>query len=122
MTYAATPAQTGVSVSLVAPLSGRLVKIESVPDPVFAEKMVGDGISIDPVSQSLIAPCEGVVIQIHPSSHAVTLRSPEGVEVLMHIGLDTVTLRGEGFTSHVKVGDRVKVGDPLINFDADDEQ
>ncbi|HEY9644541.1 MAG TPA: phosphoenolpyruvate--protein phosphotransferase [Coleofasciculaceae cyanobacterium] len=119
MTYTATPAKTGIGVQLMAPLSGRLVKIESVPDPVFAEKMVGDGISIDPVSQSLIAPCDGVVIQIHPSCHAVTLKSPEGVEVLMHIGLDTVMLRGEGFTSHVKVGDRVRVGDPLIDFDAD---
>ncbi|MBI4782325.1 MAG: phosphoenolpyruvate--protein phosphotransferase [Oscillatoriophycideae cyanobacterium NC_groundwater_1537_Pr4_S-0.65um_50_18] len=111
-------AKTGVDVQLIAPLSGRLVKIENVPDPVFAEKMVGDGISIDPVSNTLLAPCDGEVIQLHPSCHAVTIKSPEGIEVLMHIGLDTVTLRSEGFLPHIKVGDRVRVGDPLIDFDA----
>jgi len=124
MSYIATPipatlAKTGADIRLLAPLSGRLVKIENVPDPVFAEKMVGDGVSIDPVSQTLIAPCDGEVIQLHPSCHAVTIKSPEGIEVLMHIGLDTVTLRGEGFKPHVKVGDRVRAGDALIDFKAD---
>ncbi len=114
-----TDAATHAAVSLVAPLSGRLVSIERVPDPVFAEKMVGDGISIDPTSQTLLAPCNGEVIQLHPSCHAVTIKSAEGLEVLMHIGLDTVTLRGQGFKPHVKVGDRVRTGDPLIDFDAD---
>jgi phosphocarrier protein FPr len=112
-------AKTGADVQLIAPLSGRLVKIENVPDPVFAEKMVGDGISIDPISQTLVAPCDGEIIQLHPSHHAVTIKSPEGIEVLMHIGLDTVTLRGEGFVPHVKVGDRVRSGDALIDFNAD---
>lgn len=106
-------------ISLIACLSGRLLPIEKVPDPVFAEKMVGDGVSIDPISQTLIAPCDGEVIQIHPSNHAVTIKTPEGVEVLMHIGLDTVTLRGKGFNPKVRVGDKVKQGDSLIDFDAD---
>lgn len=119
MTYTATSAQPSVDVLLVAPLSGYLMPIERVPDPVFAQKMVGDGISIDPVSESLLAPCDGEVIQLHPSKHAVTVKTPGGLEVLMHIGLDTVTLRGDGFTARVKVGDRVKTGDPLIDFDAD---
>jgi multiphosphoryl transfer protein len=120
MTYTVPSAQTtSTDVSLVAPLSGRLIPIEKVPDPVFAEKMVGDGISIDPVSQTLLAPCDGEVVQLHPSSHAVTIKTADGLEVLMHIGLDTVTLRGEGFQPKVKVGDRVRVGDPLIDFDAD---
>jgi phosphocarrier protein FPr len=96
-----------------------LVPIEQVPDPVFAQKMVGDGISIDPVSQSLLAPCDGEVIQLHPSHHAITLKTANDLEVLMHIGLDTVTLRGEGFTPKVKVGDQVQMGDRLIDFDAD---
>lgn len=81
--------------------------------------MVGDGISIDPVSQVLVAPCDGEVIQLHPSHHAVTLKTPEGLEVLMHIGLDTVTLRGQGFSPKVKMGDRIQTGDPLIEFDLD---
>lgn len=120
MTYTVPSAQkTSADVSLVAPLSGRLVPIEKVPDPVFAEKMVGDGISIDPISQSLLSPCDGEVVQLHPSNHAVTVKTAEGIEVLMHIGLDTVTLRGEGFDPKVKVGDHVKTGDVLIDFDAD---
>jgi multiphosphoryl transfer protein len=120
MTYTVPSAQkTSAGVSLLAPLSGRLVPIEKVPDPVFAEKMVGDGISIDPTSQSLLSPCDGEVIQLHPSCHAVTVKSSEGIEVLMHIGLDTVMLRGEGFDPRVKVGDRVRAGDALIDFDAD---
>ncbi|HEY9877703.1 MAG TPA: phosphoenolpyruvate--protein phosphotransferase [Leptolyngbyaceae cyanobacterium] len=104
---------------LVAPLSGQLVPIEQVPDPVFAQKMVGDGISIDPLSQTLLAPYGGEVVQLHPSNHAVTIRTAEGVELLMHIGLETVELRGQGFTPRVKLGDRVRAGDVLIEFDAD---
>jgi multiphosphoryl transfer protein len=111
--------QTKTEVRLFAPLSGYLVAIEQVPDPVFAQKMVGDGISIDPTSQILMAPCEGEVIQLHSAHHAVTLKMPQGLEVLMHIGLDTVELRGKSFTAHVKLGDRVKTGDRLIEFDAD---
>ena len=104
---------------LTAPLSGYLLALDSVPDPVFAQKMVGDGISIDPTSSVLKAPCEGEVIQLHPSLHAVTLKTPEGIEILMHIGLDTVELRGEGFTPKVQLGDRVRTGDDLIEFDID---
>jgi len=119
MAYTTTAKASATRVLLVAPLSGKLLPIDQVPDPVFAQKMVGDGISIDPVSQLLQAPCDGEIIQIHPSNHAVTLKTAEGLEVLIHIGLDTVTLRGEGFTPKVKVGDRVTVGTPLVEFDAD---
>ena len=119
MSYTATSTGVSTDILLKAPLSGSLVSIDQVPDPVFAQKMVGDGISIDPVSQRLLSPCDGEVIQLHPSSHAVTVKATNGLEVLMHIGLDTVTLRGEGFTPKVKVGDRVRTGDILIEFDAD---
>jgi phosphocarrier protein FPr len=105
-------------VDLHAPLSGVVVPIERVPDPVFAQKLVGDGISIDPTSSTLVAPCDGTVIQLHSCGHAITL-DVNGVEVLMHIGLDTVTLKGEGFTPLVKVGEHVLRGDSLIEFDAD---
>jgi phosphocarrier protein FPr len=106
-------------VVLVAPLSGVLVPIEQVPDPVFAEKMVGEGISIDPVSHVLVAPCDGEVALIHPAQHAVTVRHESGLEVLLHIGLDTVAMRGEGFSPKVELGAKVHTGDPLIVFDLD---
>ncbi|MDO5746680.1 MAG: phosphoenolpyruvate--protein phosphotransferase [Actinomycetaceae bacterium] len=107
-------------VQLVAPLSGVMLPIEQVPDPVFAKKMVGDGVSIDPLSNMLVAPVNGEVIDLQPSSHAVTVRSDEGLEILMHIGLDTVRLVGKGFNPVIKEGDRVAVGDPLVEIDLDE--
>jgi multiphosphoryl transfer protein len=106
-------------IQLIAPLSGHLLPIGDVPDPVFAQKMVGDGVSLDPVSQSLVSPCDGTVTLIHSAGHAVTITTAEGVEVLMHIGLDTVMLKGKGFTPRVKPGQTVARGDVLIDFDAD---
>lgn len=114
-----TSVKTPSAVALKAPLSGYLVPLDQVPDPVFAQKMVGDGISIDPTDGVLYAPCDGTVIQLHPAHHAITIRTQDGLEVLMHIGLDTVGLKGQGFTPKVKVGDRVNMGHPLIEFDAD---
>ena len=93
-----TDASTAVTrVKLVAPLTGGLVPIEQVPDPVFAQKMVGEGISIDPLSDRLLAPCDGSVAQLHPSNHAITIRTAEGLEVLLHIGLDTRRDARRGF-------------------------
>jgi multiphosphoryl transfer protein len=109
--------QRPLRIELMAPLSGVLVPLESVPDPVFAQKMVGDGVSIDPTSDELLAPLAGTVTQLHSSNHAVTITSENGLEVLLHIGLDTVLLRGEGFMPLVKQGDAVAVGTPLIRFD-----
>ena len=107
------------TLSLTAPLSGVIYLLERVPDPVFAQKLVGDGISIDPTDACLLAPCAGEVMHLHPAMHAITLRAKGGVEVLMHIGIDTVSLKGEGFTPRVKIGDRVETGAPLIEFDLD---
>src|SRR5678815_3085787 len=104
---------------LTAPLSGVIYPLERVPDPVFAQKLVGDGISIDPTDACLRAPCAGKVLHLHAAAHAVTLQAAGGVEVLMHIGIDTVALKGAGFTARVKVGDRVESGAPLIDFDLD---
>lgn len=103
---------------LVAPLSGVIVPLGNVPDEVFSQKLVGDGASIDPVSQELLAPCSGTVIQVHRARHALTLDA-SGLELVIHIGLDTVELKGDGFTAHVKAGDKVRQGDKLITFDAD---
>lgn len=107
-------------ISLMAPVTGVMVALDQVPDPVFARKMVGDGFSVDPVVGHLVAPVAGEVIDVQPSQHAVTIRCAEGLEVLMHIGLDTVGLKGAGFTAHVAVGQQVLVGDPLIDFDLDE--
>lgn len=104
---------------VTAPLSGFVCELEEIPDPVFAQRMVGDGAAIDPTSQVLLAPIAGTVIEIHPSRHAVTLRAANGIELLVHIGLDTVLLRGEGFYPLVEAGNEVSVGQPLIDFDAD---
>jgi phosphocarrier protein FPr len=81
--------------------------------------MVGDGLSIDPTDAVLLAACDGEVISLHAAGHALTLRTPDGIEVLMHVGIDTVTLKGEGFTPRVKLGDKVRTGTPLIEFDLD---
>ncbi len=111
--------ETGVQVTLTAPLTGIMVPIEQVPDPVFAKKMVGEGFSIDPLSNLLLAPLDGEVVDIQPSGHAITVRSSDGLEVLLHIGLDTVKMRGEGFDPKVKQGAQVRAGEPLIEFDLD---
>ena len=105
--------------TIVAPLTGVMVPLDQVPDPVFARKMVGDGFSIDPLGNLLVAPIDGEVADLQPSHHAVTIRSADGLEILMHIGLDTVALLGEGFTPRVAEGTAVRVGDPLIEFDLD---
>ena len=104
---------------LLAPVSGVLYPLERVPDPVFSQKLAGDGISIDPTDNILRAPCPGEIVQQHAAGHAVTLKAAGDVEVLMHVGIDTVTLKGKGFTSRVKVGDKVETGAPLIEFDLD---
>lgn len=106
-------------VSLRAPLSGVVWPLERIPDPVFAQKMVGDGASIDPIDAVLVAPCDADVLALHPAGHAITLRTAEGAEILLHIGIDTVALKGEGFHPMVSAGETVRVGAPLISFDLD---
>ena len=104
---------------LLAPLSGVLLALDQVPDPVFASRMIGDGLCIDPTSQTLCAPLAGVISSLQDSGHAVSVTDDNGVQVLMHIGLDTVNLAGQGFTRLVQEGQRVDAGQPLIEFDAD---
>jgi phosphocarrier protein FPr len=105
--------------TIMSPLTGQVWPLERVPDPVFAQKMVGDGLSIDPTDSLLVAACDAEVVSLHAAGHAVTLRTPDGIELLMHVGIDTVTLKGEGFTPLAKPGDKVRTGAPLIGFDLD---
>ncbi len=104
---------------ITSPLRGWAAPLDSVPDPVFAERMMGDGVAIHPLDDMVCAPCDGEIVTLHESAHAVSLRSDEGVELLIHIGLETVALKGRGFTPLVTPGTRVLRGDPLIRFDLD---
>ncbi len=106
-------------IEIFASLSGFLMPLEMVPDPVFAQKLVGDGISLDPTSNVLKAPAAGEIIQLHAAAHALTIRTASGAEILIHIGLDTVKLGGKGFEALVAKGDAVRLGQPLIRFNAD---
>ena len=107
------------SLILVAPLDGWCSVLEDVPDPVFAGKLIGDGLAIDPTSATLCAPCAAEVITLHAAKHAVTLRANSGAEILLHVGIETVALGGEGFEAHVAQGQRVRPSDPLLTFDLD---
>lgn len=100
---------------LVAPMQGWVGPLDEVPDPVFSERILGDGVAIDPIGSTLHAPCDGVVVS--SAKHAVTLRAANGAEILIHIGLETVALGGQGFISHAREGKSVKAGDPLLTFD-----
>src|SRR4029077_11492086 len=104
---------------LVAPLSGILVPLEHVPDPAFAQRTVGDGASIDPTSCEVLAPAAGLVTLLHRAAHALAITTDEGLEVLVQLGVDTVSLTSKSFTARVSQGDRVAAGQPLISFDAD---
>ncbi|WP_288411165.1 phosphoenolpyruvate--protein phosphotransferase [uncultured Sphingomonas sp.] len=107
------------AIQLTAPLHGWAAALDDVPDAVFAGRMLGDGAAIDPLGTTLHAPCDGQVLTLHAGGHAITLRGEGGIELLMHIGIDTVQLGGSGFTAKVAVGDTVTRGQPLIDFDLD---
>lgn len=104
---------------LVSPLAGEVVALESVNDPVFAEKTMGDGVAIIPSEGKLYAPVSGVVEALFPTGHAIAINGDNGINVMLHIGIDTVQLEGKGFTAHVKQEDRVEQGQLLITFDID---
>ena len=104
---------------LVSPLQGWSAPLEETPDPVFAGHMMGDGLAIDPTGTTLHAPCDGTLTVVAGSKHAVTIRAGNGAEILLHVGIDTVGLAGEGFELHVQQGQKVRAGDRLISFDLD---
>lgn len=100
-----------------SPIEGEAVPISEVSDPTFGEEIIGKGIAIKPSVGRVVAPVDGKVVIMFETKHAVSILSDEGTEILIHIGLDTVALKGEHFTSHVKADDKVKKGDLLLEFD-----
>lgn len=111
--------RAGGSLVLLAHTSGKVVPIESVEDEVFSKKILGDGIAIEPQEGKLYSPCDGVIESIFDTKHAVNIVSDNGYEILLHIGIDTVKLKGEYFKAEVKDGQRVHKGELLITFDAE---
>lgn len=103
--------------NLIAFASGKIIPIEEVPDPVFASKTLGNGLAIDPRENIIVSPCDGVVtVAMTDTKHAVAITTPTGLEILIHEGLETVSMGGEGFELYVKEGQQLKVGDKLIGF------
>lgn len=101
-----------------AMVSGKIIPISAVPDEVFSQKILGDGFGIEPTDELVVAPAAGeITVLMDDSGHACGMKLDSGIEILIHIGVDTVDMKGKGFTQRVKVGDRVAAGDPLIAFD-----
>ena len=105
------------SIEIQAPIEGTVYVITEVNDPVFQQKIVGDGVAILPSRGRVVAPVDGTVSLLFETKHAISLKSVQGVEILIHVGLDTVNLKGENFISHIKTGDVVQAGDLLLEFE-----
>jgi len=112
-------ATKGIIATLVAPVSGEVVTLETVPDEAFASKAVGEGLAIKPTSSTVVAPANGTIVKIFNTNHAFCLETDKGIEVVVHMGLDTVTLGGKGFERLVEEGAQVTVGQPVLEMDLD---
>src|SRR5690625_880342 len=110
------------SISIVAPVDGKRIPLEEVPDQVFSQKMMGEGVAIKPDNGVIVSPIQGTIKQVFPTKHAIGIQALNGAEILIHIGLETVELKGEGFTLHVQEGAKVNQGQKLITFDGETMQ
>jgi sugar PTS system EIIA component len=104
-------------IEVLAPLDGTVVDLESVPDEVFAQKMAGDGVAIDPSGQIAVAPVAGDLVKLFPGGHAFGISTAGDVELIVHIGLDTIELKGQGFENIATEGQVVQAGTPIVRFD-----
>lgn len=102
---------------ICSPMNGEIIELEKVPDEVFKSKMMGDGFAVVPTDGRVVSPVDGEIIKVFKTKHAVLILSDTGLELIVHIGLDTVELAGNGFTVHVENGQRVRVGDLLLEVD-----
>ena len=107
----------GIKIIIASPTEGEVFPLSKVNDPVFRDKIVGDGVAILPSKGRIVAPADGTVTMLFETKHAIGIKTEQGVELLIHIGLDTVNLKGQFFTAHVNIGDKVKAGDLLLEFD-----
>lgn len=105
--------------TIASPLTGTVVMLSDVDDPVFAERVMGDGVAIAPSDGRVVSPVDGTIERLFPGGHGIALQTADGVQVLVHVGLETVKLRGEGFTVHASEGDTVATGDLLVTVDLD---
>ncbi|EOS35706.1 PTS system, glucose subfamily, IIA component [Lachnospiraceae bacterium M18-1] len=103
--------------TLGAPVKGKAVPLREVNDPTFSDGLLGKGVAVVPSEGKVFAPADGEIAMVFETLHAVSMNADFGAEILIHVGLDTVTMKGEGFTGHVKAGDKVKKGDLLLEMD-----
>lgn len=107
-----------IKLKVYAPINGKIYPLSEVPDETFATKILGDGIAIEPnESGKILSPIDGVITQLFETGHAFTVESKDGISILVHFGLNTVELKGQGFNKVANEGDTVKVGDPIVEFD-----
>lgn len=104
-------------ITWTTPLVGTVKNITEAPDPAFSQKMMGDGICIDPTVGKVFSPVKGEIVSIFPTKHAIGIKDEKGHEILIHVGIDTVALNGEGFDIHVETGAKVEAGELLLDFD-----
>ncbi|HKD75811.1 MAG TPA: glucose PTS transporter subunit IIA [Ktedonobacterales bacterium] len=107
-------------IEILAPMDGMVMELEQVPDEVFAKKMAGDGLAIDITGELAVAPLAGQLVKLFPGGHAFVISTEAGVDILVHVGLDTVELKGQGFTTLAKEGDRVAARAPIVRFNREE--
>lgn len=104
----------------IIPVSGKIISLDDVADKVFSERMMGDGFAIEPENGEVFSPVDGIITAVFPTKHAISIKSNYGVEILIHFGLDTVKLNGEGFEVYVEQGSSVNAGDKLLKVNLDE--
>lgn len=116
---AAAPVEENIKadITLFAPVTGTLLPLEEVPDIVISEKVIGDGVAIIPESESILAPCSGVITRLLPTKNAFAIKTPENIEIYVTFGVESMEMQGEGFTTKLNIGDEVKCGDPILQID-----
>ena len=115
----AAPKFAGEKMTVMAPIDGTVIPLEQIPDETFATAILGPGCGIEPTGDTVYAPFDGTITQVASTLHAIGITSDDGIELLIHLGMDTIALRGSSFTPLVREGQAVKAGTPLLNVDLD---